>query len=496
TKTFYGRVYFNMNLSLKMLSDFGTVAGEDYKMAFGGFHPNVIENLDKLSLFDRVKMTFAFIKTFYSTINIDKISGNSFKTAHDKYRTDFNKDLKNFTDKESIEYFDSMDELIKNDISLIIAGTTNYYYSELRKLLKTFTDIENPDDIINQLATGMNNIITANQNLELMRLAGYVKDNGLESLLEENYDKISDGNFKKMLDEFLYKFGHRGVYEICVEGSRYYENPSSILKIIKNYIEAGKINPQDIICRQNKIREEVTENILKSKGLSYFKKIMFKIYLKQYTRFLALREENKHHLAMSTTLSRRHILEIGRKFAERGIIGEQYDIFFLTVPEIKRLLSGEKIDSKKVVDERNLERKMNLKYRVPDVFIGEFKPEMIKEKVEEIKKVFTGYAASSGIVQGMARIIRSPDEFGKFKAGEILVAPATDPMWTNLFPIAKAVVTEMGGVLSHAAIVAREYGTPCVVNVQGIINALDDGDLIEVDGKSGLVKILTKEITS
>lgn len=96
-------------------------------------------------------------------------------------------------------------------------------------------------------------------------------------------------------------------------------------------------------------------------------------------------------------------------------------------------------------------------------------------------------------MQGIARIIHSPEEFGKFKAGEILVAPATDPMWSNLFPIAKAVVTEMGGVLSHASIVAREYGTPCVVNVQGIVDALNDGDMIEVDGESGLVRILTKK---
>ncbi len=110
--------------------------------------------------------------------------------------------------------------------------------------------------------------------------------------------------------------------------------------------------------------------------------------------------------------------------------------------------------------------------------------------IKETKKVFTGYAASSGIVQGRARIVHSPEEFGKFKAGDILVAPTTDPMWTNLFPIAKAVVTKMGGTLSHASIVAREYGTPCVVNVQGIVDALKDGDMIEVDGESGLVRII------
>jgi rifampicin phosphotransferase len=492
TKTFYGRQYFNMNIIFKILSDYNSDPdGEGYKMSFGGCHPSLIKNLDKLSIIDRIKMVFTFIKTFYNVINIDRISENSFKTISDRYRADFNKDLKNLTDKEDIEYFDSLDELIKNDITLIIGGGLNFNYWELRKIVKSFADIEKPDDIINQLTTGTNNIVSANQNLELMRLAGYVKDNGLESLLEKNHDEISDTTFKKMLDEFLYKFGHRGVYEICIESPRYYENPSSTLKIIKNYIMAGTIYPQDIVNRQKKIREDAIEIILKRDRLSYFKKTMFKKYLNNYTHFMALREENKYHLTMSITLFRRHILEIANKFTERGIIEEQHDIYFLTIPEIKKLLSGEMIDCKKVVDERKSERERNSRYRVPDFFVGEFKPEMVKDNIRELKKVFIGYAASSGIVQGKVRIIHSPEEFGKFKAGEILVAPATDPMWTNLFPIAKAVVTEMGGVLSHASIVAREYGTPCVVNVQGIIDALEDGDLIEVDGTSGIVKIIT-----
>ena len=490
TRVFYGRLYFNVNFSMKMMSDWGSDT-RSIKFTYGGFQPDSIENLEKLSFFGRIKMIFPFVKTLSNVINIDKISNNSFKTIGDRYRTDFNKNLKNLTDKEAIEYFDSVEKLAKSDLTLIIVGALSFNYWELRKLLKKIVNIEKPDDIINQLVTGTNNIVSANQNLELMRLAGYLKDNSLEYLLEKDFNEISDTTFKRMLNEFLYKFGHRGLYEICVESPRYYENPTSILKIIKNYITAGMIYPQDVVNRQKKIREDVLENILTNNGLSYFKKKLFKKYLNDYTHLMILREENRYYFAMRITLLRRHVLEVGRRFAERGIIEEQHDIYFLTLPEIKKLLSGERIDSKKIVDERKLERKINSKYQVPDVFVGEFKPEIVKEKVRELKTVFTGYAASSGIVQGKARIIRSPDEFGKFKAGEILVAPTTDPMWTNLFPIAKAVVTEMGGVLSHASIVAREYGTPCVVNVQGIIAALEDGDLIEVDGTSGVVKIIS-----
>ncbi|CAG1007374.1 MAG: PEP-utilizing enzyme [Candidatus Methanoperedens sp.] len=491
TKVFYGRLYYNMDITMKMVSDFG-LDPKMTKMSYGGFHPTMIENHVKLSIIDRIKIMFSVIKSVYYVTNINKITDNSFKMRNDKYRTDFNKNLKNLTDIEALEYFDSLDELTRNDVTLIIVAGLNYNYWELRKLLKGIADIKNPDDIINQLVTGTNNIISANQALELMRLAGYVKDNGLESELEKKDDEISDPVFKRMLNEFLYKFGHRGLYETCIESPRYYENPEAILKIIKGYVTEGMTSPQDVVSRQKKIREDAIEDILNNKGLSFVKKQQFKQFLNNYTNFMRLREENRYHVVMGITLSRRHVLELGRRFAQRGILEEQKDIFYLTIPEIKKLLSREKIDSKNIVDGRKADRKRNSRYVVPDFFVEKFKPEMVKDNVAtELKKVFTGYAASSGIVEGRARIINSPEEFGRFKAGEILVAPATDPMWSTLFPIAKAVVTEMGGVLSHASIVAREYGTPCVVNVQGIIAALEDGDLIEVDGTNGNVKIIT-----
>jgi phosphoenolpyruvate synthase/pyruvate phosphate dikinase len=98
------------------------------------------------------------------------------------------------------------------------------------------------------------------------------------------------------------------------------------------------------------------------------------------------------------------------------------------------------------------------------------------------------------MVRGRARIIHFPAEFKRFKPGEILEASTIDPMWSTLLPVAKAVVTEMGGILSHAAIVAREYRTPCVVNVMGIMDVLEDSYLIEVDGDKNVIKIMEESI--
>lgn len=105
-------------------------------------------------------------------------------------------------------------------------------------------------------------------------------------------------------------------------------------------------------------------------------------------------------------------------------------------------------------------------------------------------EVLKGTGISPGVVEGRVCVLRSPQEGVRMESGSILVTAATDPGWTPLFARAIGVVTEIGGMLSHAGIVAREYGLPCVSNVSGITGHLKDGDMVRIDGTSGLVEIL------
>ncbi|MEV7606045.1 PEP-utilizing enzyme [Paenarthrobacter sp. NPDC089322] len=103
--------------------------------------------------------------------------------------------------------------------------------------------------------------------------------------------------------------------------------------------------------------------------------------------------------------------------------------------------------------------------------------------------VLTGVGASAGVAHGPARVIHGPSDFQLFRTGDVLVCRTTDPAWTPLFGLASAVVTETGGMLSHAAIVAREYGIPAVLGVTNVVDALTDGGLLTVDGSQGTVMI-------
>ena len=102
---------------------------------------------------------------------------------------------------------------------------------------------------------------------------------------------------------------------------------------------------------------------------------------------------------------------------------------------------------------------------------------------------FRGIAGSPGTASGIARLVRGPEDFSKLQSGEILIAPLTNPVWTPLFAIAGGIVTEVGGILSHGAIVAREYGIPAVMGVAGATSAIVEGQRVTVDGNRGIVTV-------
>ena len=106
------------------------------------------------------------------------------------------------------------------------------------------------------------------------------------------------------------------------------------------------------------------------------------------------------------------------------------------------------------------------------------------------KRVLVGSPSSPGRAEGIARVISGPEDFARFNKGDVLVAQAMSPIWTPLLGIAAAAVTEVGGPFAHAAIVAREFGIPCVVGLRDALSRIRDGQMVEVDGAAGTVTIL------
>jgi pyruvate,water dikinase len=204
-----------------------------------------------------------------------------------------------------------------------------------------------------------------------------------------------------------------------------------------------------------------------------------------------LRENVKNEAVRAVALVRGLLLETGGRLVSRGILEEAGDIFFLYLEETEAVLRGKAgADSAARVRQRRVEYEKNLAITPPKVIFGRFDPDdFIADEIDEDVEVFTGLAVCPGVVTGPARVmLRSGD--GHVLPGEIMVAPFTDPGWTPHFLTAAGIVMDLGGLLSHGSIVAREYGIPTVVNVGPATRVIRTGQMVQVDGTRGIVRIL------
>ena len=178
-------------------------------------------------------------------------------------------------------------------------------------------------------------------------------------------------------------------------------------------------------------------------------------------------------------------LEIADVWVKEGRLDQAYDIFDLKAAEIARAQKDPSFDLR-IAREKNLSGYLTMK-EWPLVIDSRGK--IYKPTLDDKDGDFVGDAIAPGKVTGYAKVLHAPYE-KPLHFGEILVARATEPSWTPIFTNAAGVVMEIGGPLQHGGIIAREYGIPCVSGLMGIMDIIKDGDLLEVDGSNGVVKIL------
>jgi pyruvate,water dikinase len=176
---------------------------------------------------------------------------------------------------------------------------------------------------------------------------------------------------------------------------------------------------------------------------------------------------------------------------EKSGIEDKDDIFYLLPKELCLMVQDELSDVRirQLISKRKSDRIINLSIQLPPVIFYDSLNRLGEPADITRSDVLKGTPVSGGRVEGKVRIIQNASEFGKFQEGEILVAPRTDVGWTPLFFTAKALIMDTGNVLSHGAVIAREYGLPTVVNVKDASKILKDGQKIVVDGDEGKVYI-------
>jgi len=286
------------------------------------------------------------------------------------------------------------------------------------------------------------------------------------------------------LKSFLARYGFRSIGEIDIGVERWSENPEHILGALANYLRLGDdaLAPDAQFAKGRRDAEAMIASLLTR--VHGPRRAILRVVLGRVRALIGDREAPKFHIIrLLATPSRELLKPVGRDLVARGRLSDEDDIFFLTLPEARRAAGGEDmralVAARRVTYEREHARR-----RIPRLLLSDGTD--AEAALVSIGEGLRGSPASPGVVTGTARVIRSPAG-AKLEPGEILVAPSTDPGWTPLFLTAGALVMEMGGMMSHGAVVAREYGIPAVVGVAGATEQITTGQRVTVDGSAGTV---------
>ncbi|MEE9233696.1 MAG: PEP-utilizing enzyme, partial [Nitrospirales bacterium] len=293
-------------------------------------------------------------------------------------------------------------------------------------------------------------------------------------------------------------------YEIS--GSSWSEEPNPVIERIRDYLK----NPdRDMRAEREAVVGTREKAVLKARerlrGRSEEDVKRFEFLLKAAQEAAVISEDHNFYIDYSGLYQvRRVLLEIGKRFTQEGTIENNADVFYMEPDELRETIrSPGKLDAKGIIVGVKAEMEHFSKIQPPVVLGTDYGPPPDDPVSKAMGRLFSvppdnpegsdvirGNAGSSGKARGTARVIISLAEADNLQKGDVLVAHTTLPPWTKLFAKAAAVVTDVGGVLSHSAVVAREYGIPAVVSTGVGTVRIKDGQLVEVDGSAGTVRII------
>ena len=348
----------------------------------------------------------------------------------------------------------------------------------------------------------------------LWRLSRIIKNSpALTKLFEEQeptqlvsqLERSDEGrDFLREFRAYLDEFGWRSeAFELA--DTTWRENPTVPLNTLQGYISLDEgANPDVRFSEAVQTREKLVGQARERLAGDPDKLARFNELYDMGRHNLVLTDDHNYYIdQVGDAILRPPLLEIGRRLVRQGSLADANDVFLLYLAEIRAGLAG--VNQQILAAQRQAEMAAWSKI-IPPPTIGEQPPpgddpfeEAVLRKMlgvppepSQDPDVITGTGASPGTVQGRAKVVRNLSEASKIQPGEILVCEMTMPAWTSLFSTVSAVVSDTGGVLSHCAIVSREYRIPCVVGTVVGTSVIKDGMLLTVDGSQGMVRIDTR----
>lgn len=425
---------------------------------------------------------------------------------------------------EKCDKFDATDLTALSDVELLLlyndtenAGIKHYRlirYGMVSHSIATNLMIKNwlvkwLDDkdgsLYASLISGLDDNKTVEMNIRFSDLAKILRDDGellskinstsnLNTLSKSEINELISFNndFKMCFDDFIRDYGHRSnTREILYP--RWREDKAYVLEVIKLLSSSNlDLRKKESESRENRFKteKEVFKRIKKLNG-GFLKARLFKIVLNLAQTYLTFRENQRFYLDHLLFRQRLMLLEMGRRLIQNDVFDELDDVFFLYEIELFNFFDKNKSNEIKV---SKLQNKMAGRKKEFYRYKSSLPPKFLKNGIEfddtvmeYDKNAIYGAAASPGIFNGVARVVESIEELSKLEDNEILITSNTDPAWTAVFSKIGGLITETGGILSHGAVISREYRIPAVTAVKGATEIFKTGEKLIIDGNEGVI---------
>ncbi|WP_269432800.1 PEP-utilizing enzyme [Gordonia sp. HS-NH1] len=289
---------------------------------------------------------------------------------------------------------------------------------------------------------------------------------------------------------FARRHGYHGPREGLVDSVVWREDSTMVTALAARYrARADGEDVDDLVVRRRREHDEAVQRL--HAGLSPVRRRLASALIGFASQVPTWRETGRANILRGVDVTRAAARSIGRHLADAGVLADPGDVFFLTIDELASRRTGEYAD---LVARRRLDHEAYGRIDLPHVWHGAPEPIASTAPVDDSRSIssLTGLGVSAGIAEGRVQVIRDLDD-AEIEDGTVMVCKATDPGWASLFPLAEAVVTDVGSAMSHAAILCRELGLPCVANTPTGTTDLKDGMIVRVDGTAGTVEILVQQ---
>lgn len=388
-----------------------------------------------------------------------------------------------------------VDDILHNDALFEVVGVGKTADTILYDLCRRWFGAEG-SSLASRMMAGIGGNEHAMAGLALAGLARMVRDDpGLgptvlshrvfDDLRAELCGSASGRAFIEAWDRFMAEHGHHCRGELELSNPRWAETPDEVLSQVRSYMAADR----DFVDAYEALAEDRETATRETIGRLWdpVRRGILRHFLHRARKLAPPRESVKSQIVRRIALLRSLLLRLGDCLVERHVLARRDDTWFLRLDELDGVVSGE-ADVGASIRARRAEYRHNLSLSPPQVVIGEYSPGPECKPGADPPTRLTGIPCNPGVVVGPARVIEQGGH-DEVLPGEVLVAPVTDPGWTPYLINAAALVVDMGGILSHGSIIAREYGIPAVVNVGPATRLIRTGQLLRVDGAAGVVDV-------